>query len=66
MRSSLVRAAICVVPVLIVGQAATAQIIHPLEGLDPSGFNTNNPSSWFRGYEFTVAGSEAILEVVVP
>lgn len=56
MRSSLVRAAICVVPVLIVGQAATAQIIHPLEGLDPSGFNTNNPGSWFRGYEFTVAG----------
>lgn len=37
------------------GQAAMAQI-HPLEGLDPSGFSTNNPSSWFRGYEFTVTG----------
>ena len=56
MKSLLVRAAIAAVPVLIAGQAATAQIIHPLEGLDPSGFNTNNPSSWFRGYEFTVAG----------
>lgn len=53
MKSSMVKAAICVVPVLVAGQAATAQI-HPLEGLDPSGFSTNNPSDWFRGYEFNV------------
>lgn len=45
--------AACAVTVMLAGQAS-AQIIHPLEGLDPSGFNTNNPTNWFRGYEFNV------------
>jgi len=50
------RVALCAATIVVAGQAATAQVIHPLEGNDPSGFSTNNPSSWFRGYEFTVAG----------
>ncbi|MDQ7014042.1 MAG: hypothetical protein Q9O74_09130 [Planctomycetota bacterium] len=53
MKSLLIKATICAVSVLLAGQAATAQI-HPLEGLDPSGFHTNNPTDWFRGYEFNV------------
>lgn len=56
MKNLLAKAAIIAAPVLIAGQAATAQVIHPLEGLDPVayGFSTNNPSNWFRGYEFNV------------
>jgi hypothetical protein len=63
-RTTLLRAALCAAPVLLAGQAATGQVMYPLDGLDPSGFNTNNPSSWFRGYEFNVnADNVEVVEI---
>jgi hypothetical protein len=41
-------------PLLMASGAVAAT--HPLEGLNPAdyGFAQNNPSAWFRGWEFTV------------
>jgi hypothetical protein len=49
------------VPFLMASSAVAA--IHPLEGLNPAdyGFATNNPSQWFRGWEFTVNVDDVVV-----
>ena len=48
-------------PLLMASSAVAAT--HPLEGLNPVdyGFATNNPSAWFRGWEFSVNADDIVV-----
>ena len=48
-------------PLVMAFSAAAAT--HPLEGLNPAdyGFSQNNPSQWFRGWEFRVNTDDVVV-----
>ena len=52
MRKLLSMSLVLALPMVVASSAMG--VFHPLEGLDPGGFNVNNPSGWFRGWQFTV------------
>lgn len=55
------RAAACLALVLVSSPFATAGFVRPLAEQDPSGFNTNDPDNWSRGWRFKVNANNVFV-----